>query len=289
MLVSIVILVVWSLVNFMRIDQVGWLVNFAAFVQVGTTLVVLCTVLAMAPQLNSSEYVFFDYNNDTGFSSVGYVVCISLLLPLYTFAGYDASGHVAEETQGSRLNAPLGIIYAVTAGGVSGLILILALLYGMQSLTGAINSASGNAAVQIFLQATNSPCAIGLTWLVMVNIFFTGVSSVSVTARITFALVRDEAVPFHKELAWIEPTYKQPVNSILLIFAFDALLLLLPLTSAGSTAFLSLTGINTIGLQVSTPSEVSELFPVLLSLIASPTALSKSMLLPVNTALLTVQ
>lgn len=159
--VSVAILAVWSVINFTRIDQVGWMINLAAFVQVGTTLAVLLTILIMAPKLNSSEFVFFDYNNDTGFTSVYYVVAISLLLPLYSFAGYDASGHVAEETQDSRINAPMGIITSVGASAVFGFILILALLYGVQSVPLAISSATGNAAVQIFLQATNTPCAVG--------------------------------------------------------------------------------------------------------------------------------
>lgn len=249
--IAIGILLLWSCLNFFRIDSVGWIMDLGAFLQIATLVVILFTLLMLAPKLNSPDFVFFDYNNDTGINSVPYVASISLLYSLWSFSGYDASAHLAEETQGSRVNAPMGIIYTVAATAIGGFVYTLALLFAVQNITGAIDSSTGSAAVAIFVQATPLTCAIGLSWLVVANVFFAGLSSVAVTARITFALLRDKATPYWEVLSAVHPTFKSPVNAIIVVFVFDAFLLLLPLSSAGETAFFSLVGVATVGFQVS--------------------------------------
>ena len=85
--VAIAVLLIWSLLNFFRIDSVGWLANLAAFIQIGTTIAIVASLLVMAPTLNSAQFVFFDWENDTGFSNHAYVACIGLLFPIWGITG----------------------------------------------------------------------------------------------------------------------------------------------------------------------------------------------------------
>lgn len=90
--IAIIILLIWSLINSTRIDKIGMLMSFAALLQLFATLSLIFVVLYMStPPLNSTQHVFTTYNNDTGFRSHSYVFCISLLFPLFSFSGYEAS------------------------------------------------------------------------------------------------------------------------------------------------------------------------------------------------------
>jgi len=82
-----------------------------------------------------------------------------------------------------------------------------------------------------------------------------------VTGRITFALCRDKALPYADFWSKVHDTSKEPLRILVLLFIIDSLLLLLPLVS--SVAFASITGITTIGFQVSYG------IPILLKLIFS--------------------
>ena len=49
---------------------------------------------------------------------------MGLLMAQYTYTGYDASAHVAEETKSAATSAPKGIVMSVLVSVIGGLILL---------------------------------------------------------------------------------------------------------------------------------------------------------------------
>jgi amino acid transporter len=88
-----------------------------------------------------------------------------------------------------------------------------------------------------------------MTVLLLINIFFAGFSSMTVTSRIGFAMARDGAFPSSKFLYKVSEKTKAPARIIGLVFVLDLLLCLLPLIS--TTAFEAITGISAVGYQIS--------------------------------------
>lgn len=263
--VSIAIIFVWSLCNIFRVDQVGFLNNWAAFSQCAVILILLCAVLAVPSRLATTEYVFTTYYNATGFNNKSYVVCLGLLTSIFSFTGYEASAHMAEETTNSRIVAPRGIILTCFATGLGGLILILAMLYSTPDVEYILNGPTESAAVNVFLLQCGDKWAQALSWLTVYVLFFAGVSSVAVTGRITYALMRDKAFPQSEFWAQVHPTLQSPINAIMFVCIFDFFLLLVPLAGDnGTTAFASITGLTSIGFQV------SYALPIALKLIYQP-------------------
>lgn len=184
---------------------------------------------------------------------------------------------MSEETTNSRTSAPKGIINTVLATGIGGIVLILSLLFANSDIAAATTDdpyyaelnhypATGNAAINVFVLACGQDWGQALAWLVLINIFFAGISSVAVTGRITFALTRDKAFPYSEFLSRVNPLIKTPVNSIMFVFVVDAFLQLLPLDTAnGTIAYNSIIGLATVGWQV------SYAIPILLKLIFNPT------------------
>ena len=62
----------------------------------------------------------------------------SLLQANWTYTGYDASAHVAEETVGARMASAWGVFLSVAVSAVVGYIFLLALVTHMPSLTDAV-------------------------------------------------------------------------------------------------------------------------------------------------------
>jgi amino acid transporter len=248
--ISILILTVWTSLNFFNVATVGWVNNGAAILQISSVFILLIGLLAAANSLNTAEYVLTAYNNDTGWSSRSYVCAIGLLTSLFGFSGYEASAHMAEETVGSRTAAPYGIINTCWATGIVGLFYIIALLFTTTNISSATDDGLTEvAAVNVFLSACGNDFGNFLAWLIVINLFFAGVSSVTVTGRITFALVRDGAFPYSDYWSKVNETTKAPVRALIFVYIFDTILLLLPLAS--TVAFDSIVGIATIGFDVS--------------------------------------
>ena len=75
MLPSLLVLL-WSLLSCLRIDQVGWLNNFAAGLNFLTIIVLVVCLFAMPKTINSPEFVFTDFYN-------GYHMKVNILPPLF--------------------------------------------------------------------------------------------------------------------------------------------------------------------------------------------------------------
>lgn len=255
--ISIGILLFWTVLNCIRIDYLGYICAFGTLLQLGSILLIAVVLLTQAPEYNSAEFVFFHFNNFTGFSSTAYVCAISVLSVLWSTAGYEASAHVSEETHSARSVAPRGILYTCIASGVTGFLLILVMLFTTVDYEAILGEAeddngyvySGNAAMELFRRIGGPSYGLALAWLVVVNAFFAGVTSVGITGRITFSLARDGALPWSDVIAQVHPVLKSPINAIIVLFFIDALLQLLPLVS--DVAFDNLMGMSTIGFQLS--------------------------------------
>eukprot|EP00347_Sterkiella_histriomuscorum_P010495 403376063 len=248
---------VWALKNIMRVDYQGWFNNASAIYQIGSTIVVIACLLIASPQLSSSEFVWKQYNNGSNLPSVGYTCCIGLLMCLFSFSGYEGGAHMAEETRNASLSAPKGIIYTCIASALTGILYIIGLLYASQGqIDEILDGQSDQAVVNVYSQAftdknekQNLAGAIAMTVMLIINLFFAGFSSMTVTTRIGFAMARDGALPFSKFLYKINPRTKTPDRMIFLVFMIDCLFCLLPLIN--DTAFAAITSITCIGYQIS--------------------------------------
>jgi len=274
--VAIGVLLLWSVLNWFRIDQVGWINNLAAFVHAGSIITIIITILVTASKsgggdgLMPGDWVWTDYENLTSFTddakqhalnAKSYVSAMGITIAMFSFSGFEASAHMAEETHCSAVAAPTGLIYTVFATGFGGFAYVLALLYATNNFSlitttekpddDSSQFLTSNAAVNVFINACGWNCGAGLTWLVVINLFFAGIASVAVTGRITFALLRDKAFPYSDFLVQVHPTLKSPIRAIMFVFALDAALLLLGLNPKSGTAFTAIVGLCTIGFMVS--------------------------------------
>jgi amino acid transporter len=145
-LIFLVIIIVHGLLNTFGVSLVRLLSDVSAWWHlVGVAVIV--GVLAIVPdQHKPISEVFFEVKNETGFSFGGaavYAVLIGLLMAQYTYTGYDASAHVAEETHDAARAAPRGIVLSVVVSVIAGFVLLFAITWSIQDYDKERTSALG--------------------------------------------------------------------------------------------------------------------------------------------------
>lgn len=247
-MVFAVILLAHGLLNTFGVDLVKLLSNISAWWHlVGVAVIV--AVLAFVPDRHQSlSYTFFHYENHFGWDNAVYVFFIGLLMAQYTFTGFDASAHVAEETHNASTNAPKGMVNSVLVSIFAGWVLLVAITAAIQDYEAERTSATGLPAAQIFVDAAGSSLGIFLIFICGVAQFFCGMASVTANSRMIYAFSRDGALPGSQLWAKVNPRTGTPTNSIWLCTICSLILASPALVS--STAYLAVTSIAVIGLYI---------------------------------------
>jgi amino acid permease (GABA permease) len=250
-LVFLVIIVAHGLLNTFGVNLVRLLSDISAWWHlVGVAVIV--GVLAVVPdQHKPISEVFFEVKNTTGFGFAGagvYAVLIGLLMAQYTYTGYDASAHVAEETHDASRAAPRGIVLSVVVSVIAGFFLLTAITWSIQDYAAEQTTALGLPPAQIFIDATSKGLGTFLLFICVVAQFFCGMASVTANSRMTYAFSRDGALPGSRLWKQVNPRTGTPTNSIWLCATCSTLLVLPSLWN--TTAYLAVTSIAVIGLYI---------------------------------------
>ncbi len=217
------------------------------------------------------------WNNDIGPISLKYGPAISyplvlafffsLLLANWTYTGYDASAHVAEETVGARMSSAWGVFLSVAVSAVVGFIFLLALtthLPGLgdlfpQSLDTPVQATAsqyyfggGVAVIAILQYNLNSIIILGagmgdlLAAGIAIAMSFCGLASVAAAGRMLFAFSRDDGIPGSGWLKKVSHRYRTPANSLTAIVVVAWLFTVAAGIVGGGTAIVIVTAISTI-------------------------------------------
>jgi amino acid transporter len=120
----VAIIVVHGLLNTFGVNLVSLLSNVSAWWHVGGVLVIVAALWILPESHQSVSWTLTGFHNETGWTFLPYVFLMGLLMAQYTYTGYDASAHVAEETKNASVAAPRGIVTSVLVSVIGGFILL---------------------------------------------------------------------------------------------------------------------------------------------------------------------
>ena len=150
-----------------------------------------------------------------------YAVLLGLLMAQYTYTGYDASAHVAEETHDAARAAPRGIVMSVVVSVIAGFVLLFAITWSIQDYEAERTTALGLPPAQIFIDAAGHNAGTFLVFICMVAQWFCGMASVTANSRMSYAFSRDGALPGSRIWKKVNPRTGTPTNSIWLCVAMS--------------------------------------------------------------------
>jgi amino acid transporter len=170
------------------------------------------------------------------------VFVLGLLQAQWTYTGYDASAHVAEETVMARLNAAWGVFLSVAVSAVVGYVLLLVLTW---SIPGGDVAATANDAYPVLQIAYANLAPVGghvVAIIIGVAMWLCGLASITSMARMWYAFARDDGMPGARWLKRVHPVHRTPIHAIVVTS------LLAVLITAYAAAYTVVTSISTITL-----------------------------------------
>jgi amino acid transporter len=221
------------------------------------------TLFAIEPQ-----DVAGSWNNNLGFINLEYGAAVtyplilafffSLLQANWTYTGYDASAHVAEETVGARVASAWGLFLSVAVSAVVGYIFLVALTTHLPDLStlfpASLDDAAtysqyyfgGGVAVIDILVYNLGQLGNVLAAAIAIAMAFCGLSSVASAGRMLFAFSRDDGIPGSGWLKRVSHTYRTPANSLIAIVVVAWLFTVAAFIVGTGTAIVIITAISTI-------------------------------------------
>lgn len=158
---------------------------------------------------------------------------LGLLQAMWTFTGYDASAHLAEETVDPRRHAPWGMLLSVALSGLIGYLMLVAITLAVKDLS------PGQTAVSILQAALGERIGSSLSAMAGVAMWFCGLSVLANNSRALFSLARDRGTPWPDTLANVDHRHGTPVVAIWALVAASVFLLIwsgtVPILAAVST------------------------------------------------------
>ncbi|MGD0019286.1 MAG: amino acid permease [Candidatus Limnocylindrales bacterium] len=195
--------------------------------------------------------------------AAGYAVPLAFLFSLlqaqWTYTGYDASAHVAEETVGARRSSAWGVFISVAVSAVVGYIVLFGLVTHLPPVDQLMNCApatqpncsayyGGNPVVFTTLTYNLGQLGDSLSAAIAVAMSLCGLSSVAAAGRMLFAFSRDHGVPGSPWLRRVSHRHRTPANSIVAIVIFSYVLTNAAYIAGSYTAIAIVTAISTIAL-----------------------------------------
>jgi amino acid transporter len=150
---------------------------------------------------------------------------LGLLQAQWTYTGYDASAHVAEETVMARLNSAWGVFLSVAVSFVVGYIMLLTLTLHIPDIASTIDPANSPAVLYIvYSNFDNVLFGHIIAIIIGVAMWLCGLSSITSMSRMWFAFARDGGMPGYRLIKQVHPKWRTPAWSILITSILAVLL-----------------------------------------------------------------
>jgi amino acid transporter len=217
------ILISHAVINHFGIRLVARLNDLSVTVHIIGVIAIVGALLIFAPKQPAGFFFSRITNNPSGWP-YWWAFIVGLLQAQWTFTGYDASASISEETVDPRRRAPWGMIMAVVVSSVVGYLLLVALtlsIRDIQSVLSAKDSGGNDVPVVITILQTGLGERAGTLFsaLVVMAMWFCGLSAVTWSSRVIYAFSRDDGMPASKLWRRVSRKHLTPAPAVWLSVA----------------------------------------------------------------------
>jgi len=170
------------------------------------------------------------------------VFVLGLLQAQWTYTGYDASAHVAEETLMARKNCAWGVFLSVAVSAVVGYVLLLALTWCIPRGDIAATANDPYPVLYIAYENLSSAFAHFVAIIIGLAMWLCGCASITSMARMWYAFARDDGMPGSGLLKRVSAQHRIPIAATLVSSALPILICLY------AAAYYVVTSVSTITL-----------------------------------------
>ncbi|QDQ94081.1 amino acid permease [Rhodococcus sp. WB9] len=199
-----------TVVNALGVRLMAMINSAGVFIEIIAAVLI---AIILAANMTRGPQVFFSTHGYGAGESGGYLgaFLVATLASGYVMYGFDTASSLGEETVEPRRTAPKAIFRAILASFVIGGAILVFAVMAAPDLDDPKIGASDGSLQYIVEQVMWGP--LGTIFLVCIVIAVTVCSLAVHTAaiRLTFAMARDNALPFGERLARVHPRTRTPV------------------------------------------------------------------------------
>ncbi|KAG0663662.1 polyamine transporter tpo5 [Maudiozyma exigua] len=240
------------LVFYLVVTIVGVInLKFARFIEIINKVCVIWIIYAIIfidilllifhrEKYRSLKYALFHFDNSlSGYSSAFISFIIGFQQSNFTLQGFSMLPALADEVNAPEKDIPRAMSNSVLISAFSGVIFLIPIMIILPDVEKLFSEDNYNILpiVNIFINSTNSMIvSFFLVLMILGNLFFSGIGSITTSSRAVFSFSRDHAIPRHDLWTFVKPESqsKVPVNSVLLSMAISYILGLLALFSTAA-------------------------------------------------------
>jgi len=258
-------LAIQTIVNMVGVRWMAVITKIGVFVEIAATFG-LAALLAVAGFHHGVGYTFTTQGtelaktNPLGVNFGGKwwlgAAFVAILAHVYIFYGFESAGDVAEEVVDARRQVPKAITRSLLVGGITSFVLVGALILAIPK-GGFAKAASLSGGIPFIIGSNVTSSAIQdvILLLVVFAFFSCGTAIQAAAARLIYSYSRDRQLPGSAALSRVSPTFKTPVNALVVAAVIPALFaLLVHYNPAKPVHFLFITypaGVNALFILVS--------------------------------------
>ncbi|KAI9034204.1 amino acid or gaba permease [Hyaloraphidium curvatum] len=268
-IMDVVQIILTALANIVNEEFMKWFYRLSSVYMLVVYLLFFTWLPAKVPKWQSGS-VMLTYVDGTGATEYfgnpqgaqAYVWFVALLFPAWTFYGYDASAHIAEETKGAAKTASRGMYTSVALAFICSFAMLIILIFALQDgvdpdtgdvipgVTEIVNAyAIYPQPIAYLFETTLGPeGALAFMCMLFVVGFNCAIACAMSASRVTYAISRDGILPFSHYWHHMSAA-KMPVRAMWLCTGLSVLILLPVLGS--TVAFTALSSTGTIAVDTS--------------------------------------
>lgn len=252
-LISETHLIWYTVIVFYLVVTIVGVINlkFARFIEIINKVCVIWIIYAIIfidilllifhrEKYRSLKYALFHFDNSlSGYSSAFISFIIGFQQSNFTLQGFSMLPALADEVNAPEKDIPRAMSNSVLISAFSGVIFLIPIMIILPDIDKLFNEENYNILpiVNIFINSTNSMIvSFFLVLMILGNLFFSGIGSITTSSRAVYSFSRDHAIPRYDLWTFVKPESqsKVPVNSVLLSMTISYILGLLALFSTAA-------------------------------------------------------
>ena len=252
-LISETYLIWYTVIVFYLVVTIVGVINlkFARFIEIINKVCVIWIIYAIIfidilllifhrEKYRSLKYALFHFDNSlSGYSSAFISFIIGFQQSNFTLQGFSMLPALADEVNAPEKDIPRAMSNSVLISAFSGVIFLIPIMIILPDVENLFNENNYNILpiVNIFVKSTDSMIvSFFLVLMILGNLFFSGIGSITTSSRAVYSFSRDHAIPRHDLWTFVDPESqsKVPANSVLLSMAISYILGLLALFSTAA-------------------------------------------------------
>ena len=225
-LLGTILITFTTIVNALGVRLMAMINSAGVFIELIAAVLI---AIILAANVTRGPEVFFSANGYGAGESSGYLgaFLVASLASGYVMYGFDTASSLGEETVEPRRTAPKAILRAILASFViGGAILVFAILSAPDLNDPEIGKSSGG--LQYIVEKVMwGPLGTVFLMCIVVAVTVCTLAVHTAAIRLTFAMARDNALPFGEKLARVHPKTQTPVIPAVVIGVISALILVI--------------------------------------------------------------